>query len=231
MQNLKFNLGWFIIGVVMIISFIMFLFARTSEQIISDINLITTDLKFYAVITHIIFFTVIILGLIFNKFRTHIFAGFIVFIAVSTTIIAIIYLLIPNILLYLLISILLLYAYAKKEFNWDTINFKGISGIIGIIGLIFGFWYLHWVEEPIWINALFFSPLGIVNCPSLLTICGFLCLNNKEHWSIKLYLVVALSTLVLGLIGIFQLGAYIDIVMIILSIYLLIRLVKLSKET
>ena len=73
------------------------------------------------------------------------------------------------------------------------------------------------------LNALFFSPMGILNCPTMLIICGFLILNTNS----KLYLlefVVGFSTLWIGFMGIFALGAYVDICLIIVALFILIRM-------
>ena len=102
-------------------------------------------------------------------------------------------------------------------------NLKPVNLFFGIIGMVFGFWYLHWVESPIWLNALYNSPLGVVNCPTMVTICGFLCLTEKPR-SVMLETTVALITLYFGFFGVFRLGAYIDIMLIICALFLILRL-------
>jgi hypothetical protein len=105
-------------------------------------------------------------------------------------------------------------------------DFRGIAPInlfFGILGLVFGSWYLHWVESPLWLNALFHSPLGAVNCPTMVTICGFLCLSQKSRSSL-LEASVALITLYFGFFGLFRLGAYVDIVLIVCALFLIVRL-------
>jgi hypothetical protein len=88
--------------------------------------------------------------------------------------------------------------------------------------LIFGFWYLHWVESPVWLNALLYSPMGVINCPTMLTICGFLCLTQEPR-SVVLETVVALTTLYFGFFGLFRLGALIDAAQIVCALFLIMR--------
>lgn len=95
--------------------------------------------------------------------------------------------------------------------------------MFGILGLVFGFWYLHWVESPVWFNALLYSPLGVVNYPTMVTISGFLCLTRKPL-SAMLDAAVAPITVYFGLFGIFRLGAYIDVVLILCGMFLIVRL-------
>jgi hypothetical protein len=82
---------------------------------------------------------------------------------------------------------------------------------------------LHWVEAPVWLNGLIFSTLGAVNCPTMLTVCGFLCLSEEPR-SALLEATVALATLYFGFFGLFRLGAYIDVVLIICALFLIVRL-------
>jgi hypothetical protein len=57
----------------------------------------------------------------------------------------------------------------------------------------------------------------------MVTICGFLCLTKKPR-SVVLEAVVSLVTLYFGFFGLFRLGAYIDIALIICALFLIFRL-------
>jgi hypothetical protein len=57
----------------------------------------------------------------------------------------------------------------------------------------------------------------------MLVVTGFLCLNNKPR-SVMLEATVALTTLYFGFFGVFLLGAYVDVVMIICALFLIVRL-------
>jgi len=57
----------------------------------------------------------------------------------------------------------------------------------------------------------------------MVTICGFLCLSQKPRSAI-LEAPVALTTLYFGFFGIFRLGAYVDVPLIICALFLIVRL-------
>jgi len=90
--------------------------------------------------------------------------------------------------------------YLRKKLNFDFKYLTYPDLLFGTIGLVSGFWYLHWVESPIYLNALFYSPLGTINCPTTtLTICALLCLTNKSK-SRRLEIVIILVVCALFLI-------------------------------
>jgi hypothetical protein len=101
-------------------------------------------------------------------------------------------------------------------------NRASINKVIGFIAIVFSFYYLHWVEKPIFLNALIYSPLGIVNCPTMLAFCGLLCFLKKPG-SFYLEYFAASVTLYFGFFGIMRLGAYIDIVLVAVAMFLIIR--------
>lgn len=190
---------------------------------------ITNQLKIFFLIVHVLFIVLVLVGIVNKKNRNLIFFSFIAFLSLSATIISIIFVVLPNIIMFGIVFVLIIYAYKNKELNFELKNLNFSSKIFGLIGLIIGFWYLHWVEEPIWLNALFYSPLGGVNCPTILTICAFLCLTIKPTSSI-LEVTVGSITLYFGFFGIFLLGAYIDFVLIICGAFLLLRAYLIHKE-
>lgn len=191
---------------------------------------ITTQLEIFFLIAHAIFLAVLLIGFFYKKVRNILFFSFIVFLSIAGLVISTIFVVLPNIIMFAIITILLINAFKKKELNFELKNVNFPSMLFGIIGLIFGFWYLHWVEDPIWINALFYSPLGGVNCPTMLTICAFLCLTIKPRSNI-LEVAVGLITLYFGFFGIFLLGAYIDIILIVCSLFLLMRAYLIHQES
>ena len=185
--------------------------------------MVTGELRLFSAFVHILFLTVVIIGLLFKKTRNILFFLLIAFLTLSSTIVSTKYMMLPNILIFATIFILIINAYLKKELNFELKAIGPINKYFGIIGMVFGFWYLHWVETPIWMNALLYSPLGSINCPTLLTVCTFLCLTVKPR-SMTLELVTALITLYFGFFGIFRLGAYVDVILIICALFLIVRL-------
>lgn len=219
---MKNKIKWIAVGIILMAIFAMTMM-RTPGEITEMLTKVTSELTLFSALVHISFLVVVVVGLLFKKIRNILFFLFIALLSFSATIISIIYMILPNILIFATIFILIIIAFLKKELNFEFSKMKSVNKYFAIIGMIFGFWYLHWVETPIWLNALLYSPLGSINCPTLLTICAFLCLTAKPR-SVMLESVVALITLYFGFFGIFRLGAYVDVTLIICALFLIIRL-------
>ena len=222
-SNFTTILTWTIVSILLIISLLIIWLARSPQQVNDMLQKATSGLKNYALIVHIIFISTFFTGIFLRKIRNIIFPLLMIFISISAVVAAVLYKILPNIVIYGLYAVLITVSHIKKEFDFDFKKKSWLSYVFGILGIVMGFWYLHWVEKPILINALFFSPLGIVNCPTMLVVCGILIFNSNT----KLYLlesVVGLSTLWIGFMGIFALEAYIDIILIITALFILIRL-------
>jgi len=206
----------------LVILVIIFTFLRTPQQITEMLVEVTSNLQTYFIIIHIIMILTIITGILLPKFRNLIFFSFVVFLSLSATVISTIFVIIPNIILFGLISILIILAFSQKKLNFTFNDLKIFDIFFGIVGILFGFWYLHWVEDPVWLNALLYSPLGGVNCPTLVAISGFMCFTKKPRLNV-LEITLGALTLYFGFFGIFRLQAYIDIVLILCGGYLLLR--------
>lgn len=219
---MKNSIKW-IIPALLIMAIFAMTMMKSPEDITVMLSNITVQVKTFSLITHIIFLSVIVTGLIFIKIRNILFFLFITFLGLSATIISIKYMILPNIIIFGMFFVLIINAYIKKQLNFRLKNLEPVNLIFAVLGMVFGFWYLHWVESPVWLNALLYSPLGAINCPTMLTVCAFLCLTVKPR-SVILEATVAFITLYFGFFGIFRLGAYIDIVLIICALFLILRL-------
>ncbi len=228
-QFLKEIVGWIIIAFLISLSCWIFFVYKTSEEIRFSMRVALYFFKPYTVLTHVIFLTILVEGIIFKKVNDELYAGLMAFFAITTAIIALLFMLIPDIIFFSLIFVLTINAYFNKELTWDLKNTDRISRVFAIISFSFGFWYLYWVGSPIWLNALYLSPLGLLNSPTLLTICGFLCINKVPR-SKKLEIVVAIISLWIGILNILIFGIYIDIVLIIVASFLMIRICYLNNK-
>ena len=200
----------------------LFTFVKSPDQITNMLTQITQDMHIWAITMHAVYLTLVLIGVIFNKIRNIVFPILMLILSASATVISIMYMIYPNVIIFVTFFILTLIAFVRKELKFDFVSLKPINKIIGIIALVFAFYYLHWIEKPLFINAIFYSPLGIVNCPTMLAFSGFLCFL-KQPGSKYLEFFVASVTLFFGFFGVMRLGAYIDIVLIIASLFILMR--------
>ncbi len=213
---------WIILGIVLLAIFVLSLM-KTPEAVTSMLENVSKELKSYSAFVHILFLVVVGMGIFVKKVRNSMFSLFIAFLSLSATIISVKYMIVPNIIIFVMFLTLIIHAYLTKKLNFDLKNIAPINLLFGCIGLLFGFWYLHWVQSPVWLNALLYSPLGALNCPTMVTICGFLCLTKRPR-SYMLEVSVALVTLYTGFFGVFRLGVYVDVALIICALFLIVRL-------
>jgi hypothetical protein len=216
------KVAWIVLGCVLLTIFAL-TFMKSPEDITALLTIVSRDVKTYSAVAHILFILVLAFGLFIGRIRSLLFSFFIALLSLSATIISVIYMIVPNIILFALFFVLIIQAYVAKNLNFPLRNARPVDPIFGTIALVFGFWYLHWVDSPIWLNALLYSPLGAVNCPTMITICGFLSLSQQPR-SPFLEGAVASTTLYFGFFGLFRLGAYVDIALILCGLFLLLRL-------
>ncbi|MCK7460673.1 MAG: hypothetical protein MZU84_00590 [Sphingobacterium sp.] len=85
--------------------------------------------------------------------------------------------------------------------------------IIGILMIVFGLVYPHFIDAGSIVKYLYASPAGLIPCPTLSVIIGFLLLyNGFGSQSITLTLIV--FGLFYGIFGVLRLGVYLDIFLV-----------------
>jgi len=85
--------------------------------------------------------------------------------------------------------------------------------IIGILMIIFGLVYPHFIETNSIFRYLYASPAGLIPCPTLSVLIGFVLLfNGFGSQSITLTFIIA--GLFYGFFGAFKLGVYLDLFLI-----------------
>jgi hypothetical protein len=105
----------------------------------------------------------------------------------------------------------------------QTINFSQVPFmIVGIIMIIFGLVYPHFIRTGSFLKYLYASPVGLIPCPTLSIIIGFLLLYSG-FGSQSLTLALIVFGLFYGVFGVLKLAVYPDIFLIFGTITLLIR--------
>jgi hypothetical protein len=95
------------------------------------------------------------------------------------------------------------------------VMFSGRNGMIaGIIMLAYGLVYPHFLQADNLVTYLFASPAGLIPCPTLAVVMGFLFLLRGLD-SRGIMLTVAGFGLLYGLVGVFWLGVWLDMGLII----------------
>lgn len=213
---------WTVLALVALTVFAL-TFMKAPAAITAMLQEVAADVRAYSLVVHGLVLAVVALGLLARKSRTILFSALIAYLSLSATIVSLKYLIAPNIILFGVFFALIVHAYFTKQLGFDFERVAPPSLFFGVLGLVFGFWYLHWVDSPVWLNAALYSPLGAVNCPTMLIVAGFLCLSRRPG-AAMLEAFVGLITLYFGLFGIFMLGAYVDVALVLCGLFLLVRL-------
>ena len=101
--------------------------------------------------------------------------------------------------------------------------------VFGIIIIAFGLVYPHFLETENYFNYLYMAPAGIIPCPTLSIVIGFAILFNGLESRIWPWIVI-IAGLFYGIIGVFRLGVYLDMVLLLASAVLLIVVLQIRRE-
>jgi hypothetical protein len=83
------------------------------------------------------------------------------------------------------------------------------AGVMGIIMIAFGWVYPHFLEGALPLKYLYASPLGLIPCPTLSLVTGFVLLF-KGFSSRRWMLILTIMGFYYGLTGMFNLKVYLD---------------------
>lgn len=214
-------LEWSLVGILLSAVFILAMM-KPPHDIYQTLAFISGQFSTLALIMHLAMLAAIALGLCLPRMRAFIFVGMMALLAGSAAIIGVVYLIPPNIVVFGLYFVLILKAHLKGQLRWDLSQLALADWFFGLTGLGFGFWYLHWVESPVMLNALLYSPLGILNCPTIVAISGLICLSSKRPAILEF--TTGLVSIYFGFFGIMRLGAYVDVALVLCGLYQLLRL-------
>lgn len=111
----------------------------------------------------------------------------------------------------------------------QPINFSQIPFMAtGILMIAFGLVYPHFINPESFLKYLYASPAGLIPCPTLSILIGFLLLYNGLG-SQPLTLTFIVFGLFYGIFGVLKLAVYLDIFLVIGSITLLVKYFIISR--
>jgi len=93
----------------------------------------------------------------------------------------------------------------KETIQWSTQPFHGVGLLLVIYGLV----YPHFLDTGSYYTYLFAAPVGLIPCPTLAVMTGFLLMMNGLG-SRPLASIVAAFGLFYGTFGILRLGIWLD---------------------
>lgn len=189
----------------------------------------TNNFKVLSVINHVLLILVILGGYFLVKERKILYALFMIYLCVCAMICGFTNGIYLNCLYFPAVAGLTVHATLSGKMRFDFKSLSLQDKIVGSIALVGSFWYLALVESPVYINALIYSPIGVVNCPTTLALCGFLILNSEyRNRSRPLEFLVICGALFFGGLGFLTMSVYYDIILISAGLYMTERLWKES---
>jgi hypothetical protein len=193
----------------------------TKEDIISGLQTIVNDYQTFAIVWHIIFY-VVIASLIFlwrpsNKVVALLMCIPIISVAIFAWISGNPF----NGFLFTVLAILII-IFGLKASN-APINVSNLPYlIVGILMIVFGLVYPHFINADSFIKYLYASPVGLIPCPTLSILIGFLLLYNGLG-SQSLTLTFVIFGLFYGIFGALKLAVYLDVFLILGATTLMVK--------
>lgn len=126
-----------------------------------------------------------------------------------------------NGILFSLITILI-FIFGIKASNQPIQTSQFPFMVIGIIMIVFGLIYPHFVNADSLLEYLYLSPAGLIPCPTLSILIGFLLLYNGFGSQSVIITFIAFG-LFYGIFGVLKLAVYLDVFLILGSITLLVK--------
>lgn len=120
------------------------------------------------------------------------------------------------------IATMLLIIFGLKA-NGQPIDYSQLPFIIaGILMITFGLVYPHFINPDSIIKYLYASPAGLIPCPTLSVIIGFLLIYNG-FGSQPITLTLIVLGLFYGIFGVLKLAVYLDLFLLFGTVTLLIK--------
>ena len=193
------------------------------EAILSGLQKIVNDYSTIAIIWHILFYALVVAliakWLPSNRFLALLFCLPVLSVAVMAFMTGNPF----NGILFSLLT-LLLFIFGLRATVQPLQVSQIIFMVIGILMIVFGLVYPHFTQGDSFMKYFYASPAGLIPCPTLSIIIGFLLLYNGLG-SQAITLLVVIYGLFYGLFGTLRLAVYPDIFLIFGSVSLLVKYV------
>lgn len=185
----------------------------SASEIIKALALLANKYTIVAIAWHAVFVLFLLLLLFAKRKPSNHFAGYFLTLPLfSASIFAWQIGNLFNGILFLITGALLLFLTAKSNTDRVSVNSNIWLRTIGAIIFLSGFFYPHFLEQDLW-SYLYAAPVGLVPCPTLLTITGLVLVFNTSQ--LKLWFVVlTLVDFFYGVFGVMKLNVYLDLILI-----------------
>ncbi len=192
----------------------------TPEQILTGLSRISNDWQILAIFWHVYF--LLMAGTLISGYRpSKRLSGILISLPIfSVSILAWLYGILFNGLIFALIGILLIITSIKMPDEKVTVG-SAWHVISGALIFLFGWIYPHFVDSPSVMPYLYATPLGLLPCPTLSGGIGLsLILNSfgSRSWA----LILGVAGMFYGVFGSARLGVTIDLILLLGAIIITI---------
>jgi hypothetical protein len=196
-------------------------------EILYGLQKIANDYSTIAIIWHVIFYA-LVAALIFRWLPSNRFFG--LFICVPILSVGVLAFLSGNPFNGILFSILavLIIIFGLRASSQPVQTSQIIFMVIGILMIVFGLVYPHFVNTDSFLKYLYASPAGLIPCPTLSILIGFILLYNG-FGSQSLTLTFIVFALFYGIFGVLKLAVYLDIFLVFGAVSLLVKYILSLK--
>ena len=192
-----------------------------TEEILNGLQTIVNDYSTIAIIWHVIFYA-LIAALIFKWLPTNRLFGLLICAPILS--VAVLAFLSGNPFNGILFSILtvLIIISALRASSQPVQTSQIIFMVIGIMMIVFGLVYPHFVNTDSFLKYVYASPVGLIPCPTLSILIGFLLLYNGFGSQSSTLTFIAFG-LFYGIFGVLKLAVFLDIFLVFGTIALLVK--------
>jgi len=192
-----------------------------TEEIINGLQSVVNDYSTFAIVWHAIFYFLLI-GLIAKWQPSNKLFG--VLLCLPLVSVALFAWLSGNPFNGFIFSIMaiLIFIFGIKSSNQPIQVSQFPFMVTGILMIVFGLIYPHFISANSFLKYLYTSPVGLIPCPTLSILIGFLLLYNG-FGSQPITITFIAFGLFYGIFGVLKLAVYLDIFLILGSIALLIK--------
>ena len=192
-----------------------------TEEIISGLRTIVNDYSTFAIIWHAVFY--LLLAALIAKWQpsNKILGVLICLPLLSVAVFAWLSGNPFNGILFTIMAILIIIFGFKASNQPITISQVPFM-VVGIFMIVFGLVYPHFISADSFLKYLYASPVGLIPCPTLSIIIGFLLLYNG-FGSQSITLTFIIFGLFYGIFGVLKLAVYLDIFLVFGTIALIVK--------
>jgi len=193
-----------------------------ANEILNGLQQTVDEYSIVAILWHVVFYVLLLTLLLQWKPSGRLLASFLALPLISVAVLAWTSGNPFNGSTFSILSLLVIIATLKAPANRIKITSAGWI-IPGVIMIVFGLFYPHFIEGSL-IEYTYRSPLGLIPCPTLSLIIGFMLLYNG-FGSKLLKIIFICFGLFYGIFGVLKLSVYVDLVLLFGTLVLCLQLI------